>query len=490
MSTLHFESMRSVVLIFRESFLVGGKLQILCELFVFRMLHYAVNILLLFVIAIPCRRSAPHIWWLALALFCRGSLTVVEMIVTAVFRFILTPLCLLSALFIFELLHFTLILIPNQVYSALTRCFAYFLDMAAHFGSVLNSINIPPPPPDTDNASIPGSDIINYDIRPLSKAEVDRIPLVIYIPPPPSSSDVGSSGHTARRDSSGARKQEQDLKDDGYSSPLASRFVDPGHICSEDIDNSWETGFEKGEFPFIQLEASRASCAICLCDFIPARRKNSSDSAEAKNDAQPGESLKSDEKSNTENNNASSGTEAEVNRCDSLRILACRHVFHAECLEPWLLGASGRCPTCQQTVEVDAIDPEIFKSERRTCSCIRDLDKTGKAHISILIHIGPNSDVYKGTFLHDDDSVSPVALKVIRIRTKRGKTHDSKRLYKRFRRVLRVSSHLHHPNILPLIGFAKGSNLTELPMLITPWYEDGNVVEYLELNPHASRPHL
>ncbi|KAG8937581.1 hypothetical protein FRC03_008035, partial [Tulasnella sp. 419] len=111
-----------------------------------------------------------------------------------------------------------------------------------------------------------------------------------------------------------------------------------------------------------ELEASRASCAICLCDFIPARRKNSSNSAEAKNDAQPGESLKSDEKSNTENNNASSGTEAEVNRCDSLRILACRHVIHAECLEPWLLGASGRCPTCQQTVEVDAIDPEIFKS--------------------------------------------------------------------------------------------------------------------------------
>jgi len=35
-----------------------------------------------------------------------------------------------------------------------------------------------------------------------------------------------------------------------------------------------------------------------------------------------------------------------------LRLLACGHVFHKTCLDPWLVDVSGRCPVCQRPVEL------------------------------------------------------------------------------------------------------------------------------------------
>lgn len=38
---------------------------------------------------------------------------------------------------------------------------------------------------------------------------------------------------------------------------------------------TWEDNWEKGEFPFVQLDSHRASCAICLLDFQEPKRVGS-----------------------------------------------------------------------------------------------------------------------------------------------------------------------------------------------------------------------
>ncbi|QRW24991.1 hypothetical protein RhiXN_06940 [Rhizoctonia solani] len=91
--------------------------------------------------------------------------------------------------------------------------------------------------------------------------------------------------------------------------------------------------WEKNEYPFVKLEANRAACAICLTDFEPPRRVG-----------EDGESA-----------------------AEPLRLLACGHVFHKECLDPWLVDVSGRCPTCQRPVEEGDLNPEegAKKKKRR-----------------------------------------------------------------------------------------------------------------------------
>ncbi|KAG8929601.1 hypothetical protein FRC02_005339 [Tulasnella sp. 418] len=142
-------------------------------------------------------------------------------------------------------------------------------------------------------------------------------------------------------------------------------------------------------------------------------------------------------------------------------------------------------------IREDNADMDSTNTRVGVCVCMQHLDKSGKIERLSRVYSGASSDVYKGTLLNNHGVTSTlVALKTIRIRTRPEKTHDDARLHRRFTKMLRLSSQLNHPNITPLLGFSMACDMDDLPILIFPWYSSGNVVQYLNRNPTASRPHL
>ncbi|KDQ16034.1 hypothetical protein BOTBODRAFT_97408, partial [Botryobasidium botryosum FD-172 SS1] len=57
-------------------------------------------------------------------------------------------------------------------------------------------------------------------------------------------------------------------------------------------------------------------------------------------------------------------------------------------------------------------------------------------------------------------------------------------LLKRLAREAKVWSQLRHPNVLPFLGLC---TLTSVPYLISPWMENGHVLDYVQTNPDADR---
>ncbi|KAF8669426.1 Zinc finger, C3HC4 type (RING finger) [Rhizoctonia solani] len=177
---------------------------------------------------------------------------------------------------------------------------------------------------------------INPDIPKMPRTMVERIPLVMYIPTatattepteptapepahvyPPATSVPTTPTAPKRRFFFLKKKPKKSNTDQSKNQP-------------DDVEAA---EWEKNEYPFVKLEANRAACAICLTDFEPPRRVG-----------EDGESA-----------------------AEPLRLLACGHVFHKECLDPWLVDVSGRCPTCQRPVEEGDLNPEegAKKKKRR-----------------------------------------------------------------------------------------------------------------------------
>ncbi|ELU42996.1 zf-rbx1 domain-containing protein [Rhizoctonia solani AG-1 IA] len=183
---------------------------------------------------------------------------------------------------------------------------------------------------------------INPDIPKMPRTMVERIPLVMYIPTatattepteptapepahvyPPATSVPTTPTAPKRRFFFLKKKPKKSNTDQSKNQP-------------DDVEAA---EWEKNEYPFVKLEANRAACAICLTDFEPPRRVG-----------EDGESA-----------------------AEPLRLLACGHVFHVsstalkECLDPWLVDVSGRCPTCQRPVEEGDLNPEegAKKKKRR-----------------------------------------------------------------------------------------------------------------------------
>ncbi|KAF8606139.1 hypothetical protein BDV93DRAFT_520998 [Ceratobasidium sp. AG-I] len=303
-----------------------------------------------------CRWTSPYVWWLGFGLLCLGYIVVAEMLAVAIVVFVLGPLVYLTI---------------NLILVCLGRHPMQPGGRMAH---------------------------INPDVPKMSKTLVDRIPLVMYIPVP-----VLPSASTADKDKDG--KEEHVYPPAALPSPPPAKLKDTdkepstaptrprrrffffrrrkaktapgkdggkeGKEGSGDGDVDLEAGWERNEYPFVKLEANRAACAICLMDFEPPRRvggkgkdKDEDEVKEENGSMEKKEGMEIEEEKvggsgggggEDENKGEEAGN---GEGAEPLRLLACGHVFHRECLDPWLVDVSGRCPTCQRPVEEDDLEPE------------------------------------------------------------------------------------------------------------------------------------
>ncbi|KAG8724689.1 hypothetical protein FRC09_015600 [Ceratobasidium sp. 395] len=147
---------------------------------------------------------------------------------------------------------------------------------------------------------------------PMPRALVDRIPLAVYIP-----ATVQGETH-----SSSQPKPAVDGTKLGLLKRARLKLLFFSRIKARDDP---EAIWQKSKHPFVKLESNQAICAVCKVDFEPPRRVGAQ---------------------------VEDGAEAEA-----LRLLACGHAFHVECLDPWLVEVSARCPTCRRRVEMGDLLP-------------------------------------------------------------------------------------------------------------------------------------
>lgn len=206
--------------------------------------------------------------------------------------------------------------------------------------------------------------MIKPEIGKLPKSIVDRIPLVVYIPPPPDEPASGMpkipeaiySTNTyppkPKPSNSSQKKRFAFLKKfkgkkagkDGDKGGNGKGEKQAGQVNGE--PQTWEEHWEQGEYPFVRLEGNRAACAICLMDFEePKRIAGSPTDAKEEEGAEdkpvahdqsvaegPVQEIQVDtiqeEDRNTELKLEDAGEGAQP-----LRLLACGHVFHvSNCL--------------------------------------------------------------------------------------------------------------------------------------------------------------
>lgn len=124
----------------------------------------------------------------------------------------------------------------------------------------------------------------------MPKALVEKIPLVMYIPPPPEGSDFKSTSpkiitnpHTYPPNASpkSANKPKprfrflkpRSLRKKQVSSNATGLPVDIEKHPGTGEPLTWSDYWEDSEYPFVVLEGNRAACAICLMDFEEPKRK-------------------------------------------------------------------------------------------------------------------------------------------------------------------------------------------------------------------------
>ncbi|KNZ80545.1 hypothetical protein J132_05666 [Termitomyces sp. J132] len=289
-----------------------------------------------------CRHSSPHNWWLVFGILCLMYLIILEVVVLGFVVFIVAPI-----LFLFwNIVLFCMGRHPLQIHST-----------------------------------------IKPEVGKLSKSIVDTIPLVLYIPPPP--------GYIPQQQNVSVQ-----VKPDTLGSKSAPAESEPKRRfwimkCLTSVNTpkdqkipkskedefdenigepqAWEEYWEQGEYPFVILEENRAACAICLVDFVePKRIWADNNSIVPKTESNPNPVTEAavtvdvskpilDAVSASGNNDHATTKLVDAGEgMQPLRLLACGHVFHKSCLDPWLLDISGRCPVCQRVVKV----PEDMKPRK------------------------------------------------------------------------------------------------------------------------------
>ncbi|KAJ7346628.1 hypothetical protein DFH08DRAFT_700878 [Mycena albidolilacea] len=278
-----------------------------------------------------CRFSSPHLWWLTFGILCIMYLVVLEVIILGFVVFVVAPI-----IFLF--------------WNIFLMC------LGRH------------------PMQNPG--MIRPDVGKLSPSIVDRIPLVMYIPPPPDAL-AGSipipqavySNNSYPPKAPAAAKPKRRFRflhrrkgnKEASSAPAGDVPVRTPQQPGE--PQTWQDHWEHTGYPFVILEGNRAACAVCLMDFEEPKRIAGLEPAAAPS-AEESESVEESESAPSAIQEvpveSDSDAENQLKLEDAgegavpLRLLACGHVFHKTCLDPWLTDVSGRCPVCQKAVELPA----------------------------------------------------------------------------------------------------------------------------------------
>jgi len=312
----------------------------------FTLVWFVLVQILLYSSASVCRRASPHLWWLTFGVLSVMYVMILEVVVVAILVFVVGPI-----LFLF--------------WSILLLCLGRHPSQNPHH--------------------------FTPDIGQVPRAIVDKLPLVLYIPPPPDQPSkpvtLPPDLHTYPPKSSTSRRRFRLLPFRRRAASASDKVKTATGKEKRDLNRplTWEDNWEKGEYPFVQLDSHRASCAICLLDFQEPRRvgvaAHESDPLaktqkhkEATENQATGDPVaqREGEADVTEQTAALAlpGEDLSLRLQDAgqgpqpLRLLKCGHVFHKTCVDPWLLDVSGRCPVCQRPVREQA-DETATESEAR-----------------------------------------------------------------------------------------------------------------------------
>ncbi|GAA94572.1 hypothetical protein E5Q_01223 [Mixia osmundae IAM 14324] len=180
-----------------------------------------------------------------------------------------------------------------------------------------------------------------HEIGPLSKEEMEKLPLVLFVPlaadAPTTVSDTAVVDTTETATATATitsptepiteNAKERSIRPSRRRRRLARLFTYPSrHRSSADkaTTSSLEPNADEGgpyvrtPYPLRPLAENQATCSICLCDYEPPPLRGIVPDGE-----QP--------------------------EFEPLRLLPCGHCLHKECVDAWFL-TSGRCPICQADV--------------------------------------------------------------------------------------------------------------------------------------------
>lgn len=181
-----------------------------------------------------------------------------------------------------------------------------------------------------------------HEIGPLSKEEIAKLPVVVYVPAPAevttddvdekttnaskaaSSSPATPTGpqqvsaSTAPSNAKGTYKKHSKLQR-LFTGRKAKKAE--GSTFGKTASHGGSSIYVATPFRQHPLPDNLSSCPICLCDFEPPPLLTAS--AEEQKEG--------------------------LANLEQLNLLPCRHAIHKDCLAPWL-QTSGRCPVCQQAI--------------------------------------------------------------------------------------------------------------------------------------------
>lgn len=288
-----------------------------------------------------CRLSTPLVWWLTFGILCTMYFVVLEVVFFGFLVFMVLPLIML-------------------LYSVILLCLGRHPLQNPHY--------------------------IKPEIGKLPRSIVDRIPLVIYIPPPPDDAtqpiSLPKPVHTypPKPPSSLRRKRFAFLprrrqKDGTTESQVEDKRVMAPRSVGAMEEETWEDTWEQCQYPFVRLDGNRAACAICLMDFEEPKRQSAANDGDSQGKGQPDPTARQPpgreeeipvERITEEERDSMPRLQDAGEGPQPLRLLACGHVFHKTCIDPWLIDVSGRCPVCQRPVEIDDVEPKKAKRRGRS----------------------------------------------------------------------------------------------------------------------------
>ncbi|KAG8911154.1 hypothetical protein FRC02_006792, partial [Tulasnella sp. 418] len=119
---------------------------------------------------------------------------------------------------------------------------------------------------------------------------------------------------------------------------------------------------------------------------------------------------------------------------------------------------------------------------------IADMNMAGKVLLGSFTNWGGYSDINQGTLRTSSGEIE-VAIKTLRIRqSAASSTPEEEHLRMRFYREVQLWRTLQHENIVPLLGFVMLPD--GLPTLISPWYSNESLAQYLKTHPNPPRHSL